>query len=113
MYFFLIFVPLTAGLNNLRSTPFEIIFTFDDFIRFAYLYKGIPVVMTSQCLYGRTNKNVYAAARKLSIEANVIYGEDMLPETAYVKMLYVLGMTKEFSKVKELMSKNLVGEIFL
>ncbi|MBA4323461.1 MAG: Glu-tRNA(Gln) amidotransferase GatDE subunit D, partial [Odoribacter sp.] len=41
----------------------------------------IPIVMTSQCLNGRVNMNVYSTGRDL-LNANVIPGEDMLPETA-------------------------------
>lgn len=72
--------------------------------------KGIPVVMTSQCLYGRVNGNVYSRGREL-INAGVIYGEDMTPETALIKLMHVLGQTKDIEKVKELMTTNMVGEI--
>ncbi len=36
---------------------------------------------------------------------------DMTPETAYVKMMWVLGHEKKMAKVKELMERSLVGEI--
>ena len=35
----------------------------------------------------------------------------MLPETAYVKLGWVLGHTKDFDKVKEIMLTNIAGEI--
>ena len=54
--------------------------------------EGIPVVMRSQCLYGRTNLNVYSTGRKL-LSAGVISVGDMLPETAYVKLVWALGQT--------------------
>jgi glutamyl-tRNA(Gln) amidotransferase subunit D len=44
-------------------------------------------------------------------ELNLIYGEDMTPETAYIKLMFVLGQTKDVEKVKELMQTNMVGEI--
>jgi glutamyl-tRNA(Gln) amidotransferase subunit D len=74
--------------------------------------KGIIVCMTSQCLFGRVNPNVYGPLRKLSIEAGCVYCEDLLPETAYVKLGWLLGKySNDINKVKELMVTDLVGEI--
>ncbi|MDD3160223.1 MAG: Glu-tRNA(Gln) amidotransferase subunit GatD, partial [Candidatus ainarchaeum sp.] len=59
---------------------------------------GCVVGMTSQCLYGRVHPNVYTNLRKLS-EIGVIYCEDMLPETALMKLSWLLGnYSKEESK---------------
>ena len=71
---------------------------------------GTSVVMTSQCLYGCTNLNVYNTGRDL-LSAGVIPGEDMLPETAYVKLMWVLAQTSDNDKVFEMMRSNLHGEI--
>jgi glutamyl-tRNA(Gln) amidotransferase subunit D len=71
---------------------------------------GTKVVMTSQCLYGRVNLNVYDTGRDL-ITAGVIPGEDMLPETAYVKLMWVLGQTSQDDEVRRMMTANLRGEI--
>ncbi|MFW6231293.1 MAG: Glu-tRNA(Gln) amidotransferase subunit GatD [Nanoarchaeota archaeon] len=71
----------------------------------------IPVVMTSQCLYGRTDPLVYAGLRELSIGQDVIYAEDMLPETAYVKLGWVLKTLKKGESVRERMLRNVAGEI--
>ncbi len=71
----------------------------------------IPVVMTSQTIYGRTNPYVYTNLRKLSIGANVIYAEDMLPEVAYIKLGWVLGHTQNYDEVKKMMLTNIAGEI--
>jgi len=70
----------------------------------------IPVVMTSQCLFGRINMHVYSTGRKY-LEAGVIPGEDMLPEVAYVKLSWVLARTRNLDEVRRLMLSNLVGEI--
>ncbi len=70
----------------------------------------IPVVMSSQCLYGRINMNVYSTGRKL-LEAGVISAQDMLPETAYVKLVWVLGQTQNLEQVSSMMQSNLKGEI--
>ncbi|MCZ3365236.1 MULTISPECIES: Glu-tRNA(Gln) amidotransferase subunit GatD [Methanobacterium] len=71
---------------------------------------GIPVVMTSQCLYGKVNMNVYSTGRKL-INAGVISAGDMLPETAYVKLCWALGQTDEIEEVEKTMQTNIAGEI--
>jgi len=73
--------------------------------------KKIPIVIASQTLYGRVHPLVYTNLRKLSVELGCIFAENMLPETAYVKLGWVLGKTKDISKVKELMLKNIAGEI--
>ncbi|MEM2583495.1 MAG: Glu-tRNA(Gln) amidotransferase subunit GatD [Candidatus Thermoplasmatota archaeon] len=69
--------------------------------------KGIPVVMTTQCFWGSVNLNVYATGRKL-IKAGVIDGKDMLPEVAYIKLMWVL---KNEENVEEAMKRNIAGEI--
>jgi len=67
------------------------------------------VIMTSQCLYGRICDRVYDTGRDL-LRAGVIEGEDMLPEVALVKLMFLLG-NYSFEEAKELVKKNLVGEI--
>jgi len=71
---------------------------------------GKIIVMASQCLFGRINMNVYSTGRDL-LKAGVISGEDMLPETAYVKLMWALGQTKEHSEIIKLMRTNVAGEI--
>ncbi|HHY00607.1 MAG TPA: Glu-tRNA(Gln) amidotransferase subunit GatD [Methanothermobacter sp.] len=72
--------------------------------------EGIPVFMSSQCIYGRTNLNVYSTGRKL-LSAGVIPVGDMLPETAYVKLAWVLGQVVNKEEVRNMMSTNLKGEL--
>lgn len=73
--------------------------------------KGVPVVIASQTLYGGVHPYVYTNLRKLSIEKDCIFVDDMLPETAYVKLGWVLGHTKDKDEVKKLMQQNIAGEI--
>ncbi len=72
--------------------------------------EGVAVVMTSQCLFGRVNMNVYSTGRKL-LAAGVIPCEDMLPETALVKLMWVLAQTRDLNEVRKLMLTNIAGEI--
>ena len=70
--------------------------------------KDMPVAMSTQCLAGTTNLNVYRNGREL-IEKGVVETHDTLPETALVKMMW---LTKhEPNNVEKLMSENLVGEL--
>ena len=71
---------------------------------------GIPVIMTSQCLYGTVCDRVYDTGRDL-LRAGVIEGKDMLPETALVKLMWVLAQTGDMEEVKKLMQANIAGEI--
>lgn len=72
---------------------------------------GIPVVLAPQTIYGRINLNVYDAGR-MTNEAGVIgNGCDWTPETALVKLMWVLGHTKDPKKVREMMLTNIAGEI--
>ena len=71
--------------------------------------ESIPVIMTSQCLYGRVNMNVYSTRRNI-IDSGVISGRDMTPETAYVKLCWALGQSDDYNEVKEIMQTNIAGE---
>ncbi len=51
---------------------------------------GIKVVMTSQCLAGNVNLNVYSTGRELK-NAGVISAGDILPEVALTKTMYLMG----------------------
>ena len=71
---------------------------------------GCVVAMTSQAVYGRINMDVYSAGRKL-ITAGVIGNMcDMLPETAFIKLSWLLSNYNK-EEVKKLYSTNLRGEI--
>jgi glutamyl-tRNA(Gln) amidotransferase subunit D len=70
---------------------------------------NIVVAMTSQCIWGRVNMNVYDSGRDL-LALGVIPLEDMLPETALVKLMWVFGQTQDVDEAKRLLQKNLAGE---
>jgi glutamyl-tRNA(Gln) amidotransferase subunit D len=72
--------------------------------------RGAHVVMASQCIHGSTNMNVYSTGRDL-LQMGVMPAGDMLPEVAYVKMMWILGQTSDSAKVHELFQTNLAGEL--
>jgi len=70
---------------------------------------GCIVGITSQCLNGRVNPHVYTNLRKVAA-TGAIYCEDMLPETALMKLSWLLG-NYSAKEARELLAKNLCGEI--
>ncbi len=72
--------------------------------------EGIVVAMTSQCLFGRIDMNVYRSGVEL-LDIGVVSCEDMLPETSLVKLMWALGNSKTPESAKELLLKPLSGEI--
>jgi glutamyl-tRNA(Gln) amidotransferase subunit D len=89
-----------------------------------HVNNGIPFFTAPQTIYGRINPNVYSNLRTLYNEAGAIPLEDMLPETAYIKLGWVLGHFIEYDdtgkmmdskpdaeKVKKMMLTNYAGEI--
>ena len=72
---------------------------------------GIPIAIAPQTIYGRLQMNIYSTGRDLQ-EIGVIGNNcDWLPEVCLVKLMWVLGHTKNMNKVKEMMLKNYAGEI--
>ena len=69
---------------------------------------GMFVGMTSQCLQGRIKMTVYSAGRNL-LNIGVIPLEDMLPETALVKLMWAYG-NYENKEIKNIMLKNIARE---
>jgi glutamyl-tRNA(Gln) amidotransferase subunit D len=72
--------------------------------------RGTTVAMTTQCLEGVADPYVYATGRELS-RAGVLYLGDMLPETAYTKLLWALGRSEDPAVVRELLLAPRAGEV--
>lgn len=71
---------------------------------------GVSVAMTSQTIHGRVNMDVYSTGRRL-LELGVIPCGGMISETAYVKLMWVLGHTKQSGKVRDMMVEDMRGEM--
>jgi glutamyl-tRNA(Gln) amidotransferase subunit D len=70
----------------------------------------VVVGMTSQCLWGRVNMNVYDMGRDLQ-DIGIVPLGDMLPETALVKMMWTLGQMNNAEEAKRLLTENIAGEL--
>jgi len=64
--------------------------------------------MVSQCIYGRVRLTVYDTGRDL-LEAGIIPLEDMLPETAFIKLSWCLGNFGIEDAIRVL-KENVAGE---
>ncbi len=72
--------------------------------------EDVIVAMTTQCIFGTVNLNVYSKGRKL-LSKGVVPAGDMLGETAYVKLSWLIANYSDTREIKELFQKNLVGEL--
>lgn len=75
-----------------------------------HIKNGLVVCMTTQCINGRVDEFVYSSARAIA-DSGVIYLGDMLSETAFVKLGWVLGHYGWKAHVKEKMLENISGEL--
>ncbi len=71
---------------------------------------GITVVIASQCLGGTADLTVYETGRAL-LRAGALPAGDMLPETAYVKLMWALANHDGAAAVREAMLTPLAGEM--
>jgi glutamyl-tRNA(Gln) amidotransferase subunit D len=71
--------------------------------------RGVVVALASQCIWGRVNMNVYDTGRDL-LTLGVIPLDDMFPETALVKLMWVLGQTSDAKEATKLLKTNIAGE---
>ena len=68
--------------------------------------KGLIICAAAQTIYGRLDPWVYSNGREL-LKTGIIYLEDMLAETALIKLSWVLGH-KEWAKSKETIKEKML-----
>ena len=70
---------------------------------------GIFLGMTSQCIDGRVSMTVYESGRDL-LDMGIIPLENMIPEVALVKAMWVLGNSNSNDEIKNMMLENYSSE---
>lgn len=70
----------------------------------------IPICIVVEPLYGFTNLRVYETGRDM-LAKGVFEGANMIPCTAYAKMIWTLGHTRDVKEVEKIMTTNIAGEI--
>jgi glutamyl-tRNA(Gln) amidotransferase subunit D len=90
-----------TGLGHVSKTCYEAIQN--------AIHHGVLVALSSQCIWGRVNMNVYDTGRDL-LSMGVIPTDDMFPETALVKLMWIFGQTHDVEEAKRLLKTNIAGE---
>ena len=72
--------------------------------------RGVPVVVTTQCVLGSTAMELYQVGRG-ALEAGAIPALDMTPETAQVKLMWALGQSRQLRTIESIMLKDYAGEV--
>lgn len=70
---------------------------------------GLPVVISSQCLYESSTPVIYEVSSALAA-SGVISAKDMTTEAAVTKLMWALGQTGEMEELRRIMATNLCGE---
>lgn len=94
----------TYGAGNAPSAPW-FIDTLEEACR-----QGKIIVNVTQCLTGAVDMGIYATGKSLE-KAGVINGHDATTESTLAKLFYLLGKSPENQWVKDMLGRNLKGEI--
>ena len=71
---------------------------------------GIILTVCSQCLQGRVSLGTYETSQGLS-EVGAVSGVDMTTEAAVAKLYYLFSVGYSKEKIKEMMPRDLCGEL--
>lgn len=72
--------------------------------------KGIVILNVTQCHEGRVVQGMYETSSQLK-RIGVVSGHDITYESAVAKLMFLLGQKLPVKKLKNLLEKNLRGEL--
>jgi len=90
-----------TGLGHVGRTMYDLIKKAKE--------NGMFLGMTSQCIDGRVSMTVYESGRDL-LDMGIIPLENMIPEVALVKAMWVLGNSNSDKEIKNMMLENYSSE---
>ncbi|MFC1728347.1 Glu-tRNA(Gln) amidotransferase subunit GatD [Nanoarchaeota archaeon] len=99
-----------TGLGHFQTTSFDDISKINEKNKLELskiIKNGCTVVLTSQCVFGRVDMNVYSPQREL-LDIGVIPGDAIPTDTAFIKLAWVLSNYKD--DIEKVMLQNLRGE---
>lgn len=73
---------------------------------------GLVVAITTQCLNEGVDLQVYEVGRKLPLE-KIIYAHDMNTDALVPKLMWAMGTTSEFAKIKQLVETPIRGDLLV
>lgn len=91
-----------TGLGHINKSCFPLLKAIID--------SGIVIFMTSQCIFGRVNMNVYDTGRDL-LDLGIIPLSDMSSETAIVKAMWALSNNSDPTTLIKTMKSECANEI--
>jgi glutamyl-tRNA(Gln) amidotransferase subunit D len=91
-----------TGLGHIGKTMYESVKKANE--------NGIFLGMTSQCIDGRVRMTVYESGRDL-LDLGITPLENMIPEVALVKAMWVMGNSQSQEEVKKIMLDNIALEL--
>ena len=94
----------TYGSGNAPSKQW-----FVEIVREA-VQSGKIIVNVTQCLTGTVDMSLYATGKSLE-KAGVVNGYDSTTESALAKLFFLMGKSSDNEWVRQMMSRNLKGEI--
>ena len=72
--------------------------------------QGVVTLVATQCMYEKADFSIYEVGRDIT-GSNIYSARDMTTEAAVCKLMWILGQTKDFDRVKELFGRPIAWDV--